>query len=115
MNDRTKTGLEVLKVAVVIGVLGDVLLRVMPWGLNVLLFNVAFAVGMFMLLKRRAPERLTAQTISLLGGLVFFASMFVVRDAVLLRIFDTFAIIGLLGVLFIPATGIAAKTAGVFH
>jgi hypothetical protein len=115
MNDRTRTGLEVLRVALVIGVLGDVLLRVVPWGLNVLLFNVAFAVGVFMLLKRRAPERLTAQTVSLLGALVFFASMFVVRDSVLLRMADTVAIIMLLGVLFIPATGIAAKTAGVFH
>ncbi len=115
MNARTKTGLEVLKAAVVIGVLGDVLLRVVPWGLNVLLFNTAFAVGLFMLLKRRAPERLTAQTMSLLGALVFFASMFVVRDSVLLRMADTVAIVMLLGVLFIPATGIAAKTAGVVH
>ena len=38
MNERTKIGLEILQAAVLLGVLGDVLLRAMPWGLNVFLF-----------------------------------------------------------------------------
>ena len=52
MNERTKSGLEILQVAAVLGMLGDVLLRGTPWGLNVLLFNLAFAAGMLMLLRR---------------------------------------------------------------
>jgi hypothetical protein len=115
MNSRTKTGLEILQVAVVLGVLGDVLLRQVPWGLNVLLFNLAFAGGLLMLLRRHAPERLTLQTYSLLGALVFFASMFVWRDSIELRVADTFAIITILGVLFLPTLKITARIAGVFQ
>ena len=115
MNQRTKTGLEILQVAVVLGILGDVLLRQTPWGLNVLLFNLAFAGGVLMLLRRHAPERLTKQTYALIGALVFFASMFVWRDSIQLRIADTFAIITILGVLFLPTLKISAQIAGVFQ
>jgi hypothetical protein len=115
MNERTKTGLEILQVAVGLGVLGDVLLRQTPWGLNVLMFNLAFAAGLLLLLRRHAPERLTGQTYPLLGALVFFASMFVWRDAIELRVADTFAIIAILGVLFLPTLKISAKVGGLFQ
>jgi hypothetical protein len=115
MNLRTKTGIEVLQVALVLGLLGDILLRAKPWGLNVFLFNTAFAAGMIMLLVRRAPERLNRQTIALLGALVFFAAMFVWRDAMELKIADTFAIIAILSVLFLPKLGVVTRLAGVFH
>ena len=115
MNQRTRTGLEILQVAAVLGVLGDVLLRVTPWGLNVLLFNVAFAAGMAMLLWRKAPQHLTRQTILLLGALVFFASMFVWRDSIELRVADTAAILAILSALFLSRMKVAARVAGVFH
>lgn len=115
MNERTKTGLEIVQVAVIVGVLGDVLLRAVPWGLNVLLFNAAFAAGMIMLLRRRAPEYLTRHAMALFGALIFFASMFVWRDSIELRFADTAAIITILSVLFLPRMKIATQTAGVFH
>jgi hypothetical protein len=115
MNSRTKIGLEILQVAVIIGLLGDVLLRQVPWGLNVLFFNLAFAGGVLMLLRRHAPERLTGTTYAMLGALVFFASMFVWRDSIQLRVADTFAIIVILGVLFLPTLKITARIAGVFQ
>jgi len=115
MNDRSKTAMQILQVAVGIGILGDILLRSTPWGFNVLLFNLAFAAGTLMLLWRHAPERLTRQTYALLAALVFFASMFVWRDSIELRIADTFAIIAILGVLFLPTLKVSAKVAGVFH
>lgn len=115
MSQRTKVGLEILQVAIGLGILGDVLLRQTPWGLNVLMFNLAFAVGVLMLLWRHAPERLTMQTYSLLGALVFFASMFVWRDSIQLRVADTFAIIVILGVLFLPTFKISAKVGGAFQ
>lgn len=115
MKERTKTGLEILQVAAIIGVLGDVLLRAMPWGLNVPLFNLAFAAGMLMLIRRRVPELLTLQTYALFGALVFFASMFALRDAPELRVGDTFAILAVLSVLFLPAMKVPARAAGVFH
>ena len=115
MNTRTKTGLEILQVGLAIGILGDVLLRQTPWGLNVLLFNLAFVAGVVMLLRRHAPERLTGTTYALLGAMVFFASMFVWRDSIQLRIADTFAIIVILGVVFLPTLKITARIAGVFQ
>ncbi len=112
MNGRTRPGLEILLVAAILGVCGDLFLRVTPWGLNVLLFNLAFAGGTFAMLWRHARERLTVQTYALIGALVFFASMFVWRDAIELRVADTFAIIVILGVLFLPTLQITAKVAG---
>ncbi len=115
MNERTKTGLKILQVALILGVAGDLLLRETPWGLNVLLFNLGFAGGTLLLLRHYAPERLTTQTYALLGALVFFASMFVWRDSIELRIADTSAIIVILGVLFLPTLRISAKVGGVFQ
>ncbi len=115
MNERTKTGLEIIQVAIVLGVIGDIFLRVTPWGLNVLVFNAAFAAGMIMLLRRRAPEYLTRQTYALFGALIFFASMFVWRDSVELRVADAFAILAVLSVLFLPKLKVPAQLAGVFH
>ncbi len=99
-------------VAAILGVCGDLFLRVTPWGLNVMLFSLAFVGGTFAMLWRHARERLTVQTYALLGALVFFASMFVWRDAIELRVADTFAIIVILGVLFLPTLQITAKVAG---
>ena len=115
MNERTRSGLKILQVALVLGVAGDILLRVTPWGLNVLLFNLAFAGGTLLLLWQHAPERLTRQTYALLGVLVFFASMFVWRDSIELRVADTFAIIVTLGVLFLPTLKVTARIGGAFH
>lgn len=115
MTNRTKTGFQILQVALGIGILGDVLLRETPWGLNVFLFNLAFVAGMFMLLKRRAPERLTAQTLSLLAAQIFFSAMFVWRDSIELRVADAFAIVAILAVVFVPKLNITAKVAGLFQ
>lgn len=115
MNTRTKTGLEILQVAIVLGLLGDILLRMKPWGLNALLFNVAFVAALVMLLRRHAPERLTLNAFGLMGAQLFFAAMFVWRDSNELKVVDTLAIVGILGVLFLPTLKISARVAGVFQ
>ncbi|MBA3769434.1 MAG: DUF4173 domain-containing protein [Blastocatellia bacterium] len=115
MTHRSKAAFEILLAAVVLGLLGNGLLRQTPWGLNVLLFNLAFAGALFVLLRRHAADRLTTQTYALLGALVFFASMFVWRDSNELRVADTFAIIGILGILFLPTLKVSTRIAGVIH
>jgi|CXWL01.1.fsa_nt_gi hypothetical protein len=115
MNETTKTGLNIIVAAIVVGVAGDLLLRETPWGLNVLLFNIAFVGGMISLMWRNAPEQLNLRTLALFGAQLFFASMFVWRDAIELRVADTFAIIAILSVLFLPKMKVAASVAGVFH
>ena len=106
MNTRTKTGLEILQAAAVIGLLGNLLLRQTPWGLNAFLFVTVFVVAMIAIAYWRRPEILTLRTVSLLGAMVFFASMFLIRDAEELLVWDTFAILIIMGVLMLPNFGI---------
>ena len=115
MNDKTKTGLEILQAAVLLGILGDVLLRVTPWGLNVFLFIGALVAAMTMLVLRRKQELWNAQTITLNIALVFFGAMFVWRDSMQLKVFDSLAILTILAVLTLPALKIKQQIAGVFH
>jgi hypothetical protein len=115
MNERTKTGLEILQAAVLLGVLGDVLLRQMPWGLNVLLFIGALVAAMAMLILRRKREFWNAQTIALNSALIFLAAMFVWRDSAELKTFDTLAILTILAILILPSLKIKTQIAGVFH
>jgi hypothetical protein len=51
VGERTKLGLGVLGVALALGGLGDVLLRVTPWGINFLIWVTAL-VGLTILLAR---------------------------------------------------------------
>lgn len=97
------------------GVLGDALLRVAPWGLNVFLWISALVTAMIMLTFRRRSESLTAQTISLHAALVFFAAMFLWRDSIELKILNALSILTILAILTLPALKIKTNLAGVFH
>ncbi|CAN5461626.1 hypothetical protein BH10ACI1_BH10ACI1_17620 [soil metagenome] len=115
MNERTKTGLEILQAAVLLGVLGDVLLRATPWGLNVLLFIGALVAAFVMLILRRRQELWNKQTIALNVALIFFAAMFVWRDSAELKIADFLAVLTILAVLSLSSLRIKMNSAGVFH
>ena len=115
MNERTKTGIEILWVAGLMGILGNVLLRETPWGLNATLFVTVFVAAMAMLVVRRKPEFLTRQNIALYGAMVFFAAMFSWRDSEELHVYDTLAIITIMGVLMLPALKLSMQNSGVFH
>ncbi len=115
MNEKTKTGLEILEAAILLGVLGDVLLRVTPWGLNVFLWIGALVAALVMLTLRRRSELLSRQTVALHGALIFFALMFVWRDSTELKVLNSLAVIGILSLLTLPALQIKASVAGVFH
>ncbi len=115
MNERTKTGLEILQAAVLLGVLGDVLLRQTPWGLNVLLFVGALVAAFVMLVLRRKQEFWNGRTIALNAALVFFGAMYVWRDSMELKVADFVAIFTILAVLSLPALKIKTNLAGVFH
>lgn len=115
MNERTKTGLEILMAAAAIGLLGNLLLRQTPWGVNAFLFVAVFVAAMIAVAYRRRPEILTLRSVSLMGAMVFFASMFLIRDAEELLVWDTFAILIIMGVLVLPNFGINQRVAGAFH
>lgn len=113
--DKTKTGLEILEAAVLLGVLGDSLLRATPWGLNVFLFITTLAAAIIGLTLRRKREFWSVQVASLHGALIFFAAMFLWRDSMELKILNTLAILTVLAVLTLPALKIKAQIAGVFQ
>ncbi len=115
MNEKTKTGLEILEAALLLGILGDVLLRVTPWGLNIFLLIGALVAAMLMLTLRRRSDFLSRQTIALHVALVFFAAMFVWRDSIQLKLLNSLAILAILSLLTLPALKIKAKIAGIFH
>jgi hypothetical protein len=115
MNERTKTGLEIIEAAILLGILGDAFLRATPWGLNVFLFVGALAATMLALVLRRKKEFWNFQTASLHGALIFFAALFVWRDSIELKLLNTLAILTILAVLTLPALKIKTQLAGVIH
>jgi len=115
MNEKTKTGLVILEAAMLMGILGDALLRVAPWGLNVFLWIGALAAAMLMLTLHRRSESLNVQIISLHGALIFFAAMFVWRDSTELKVLNTLSILTILAILTLPVFKIKINSAGIFH
>ncbi|HQU81841.1 MAG TPA: DUF4173 domain-containing protein [Pyrinomonadaceae bacterium] len=115
MNDKTRTGLEILQSAVLLGVLGDVLLRAAPWGINAFLFIGALVAAMTMLFLRRKQEIWNSQMFALNGALLFFAAMFIWRDSKELRAFDFLMILTILAILTLPAVQIKTRLAGLIH
>lgn len=115
MSGRSKFGFEVLFAAVGIGLSADYLLRAEVWGLNILVFNVMFFASLGVIAWRHRPDLLTKTNVSLTAAILFFASMFVVRAAEELLVFDTFAILALMGVLLLANLKITAHVGGAFH
>ncbi len=115
MKQRTRTGLEILLIAMLFGVFGNVMLRQTPWGLNAFLFVTVFTAAMAVTMLRNRPGLMTARTLGLQAAMLFFGAMFVVRDSIELRVYDTFAVIIIMGVLVLPNFGINQRIAGIFH
>ncbi|MDX6269266.1 MAG: hypothetical protein QOD28_489 [Acidobacteriota bacterium] len=93
MNRRTKLGLNVLEAALLLGVLGDALLRQTPWGLNVFLWAGALAAAMCALHGRsggRTSWRADGGWLLLPIG--FFAAAFAWRDSATLKFLDGLAL-----------------------
>jgi hypothetical protein len=93
MSNRTKLGLNILEAALLLGVLGDALLRQTPWGLNVFLWTGALVAAMYALHARhggRASWR--ADGGWLLVPIVFFAAAFAWRDSATLKLLDGLAL-----------------------
>lgn len=115
MNAKTRVGLEILEAALLLGLLGDALLRATPWGLNVLLWIGGLVSAMIALTLRRQRNLWTKQTIALHGALLFFAAGFVWRDSTTLQTLDVLAMLVLLAILSLPALKIQPQIAGLLH
>jgi hypothetical protein len=80
MDERTKLGLGVLGAALVLGSLGDWLLRATPWGINVLLW-VAVLAGVAVALSRWGRLEIAGGGRWLVPVAVFFAAAVAWRDS----------------------------------
>ncbi|HJR07751.1 MAG TPA: DUF4173 domain-containing protein [Pyrinomonadaceae bacterium] len=101
MCKRTKLGLNVLEAALLLGVLGDALLRQTPWGLNVFLWTGALVAAMSALHMRYGGARasLRADGGWLFAPLMFFAAAFAWRDSETLKLLDGLALFTALALL----------------
>ena len=92
---RAKLGLEIAAAGAVGGIVGDSLLRAMPWGLNVALGTTALVgAGAWLVRRHRVkhgPDTAWLAITALLLGLAFLR-----RDEATLAAFDTLALIGAL-------------------
>ena len=91
MGERTRLGLGVLGAALVLGGLGDALLRATPWGINFLLW-VAVLVGMAVLLAKSGRVPLEGEGRWLVVVALIFAAGVVLRDSLVVVLLDVLAV-----------------------
>lgn len=99
MTERTKQGLKVMEAAVLLGVLGDGLLRATPWGLNVLLWSGAIIVAAAILLSHRRRRALSGGGHWLLLSATMFAAAFAWRDSLTLNLLAALGLMVALGLM----------------
>lgn len=112
MNRRTRLGLSILEAAVLLGVLGDALLRATPWGINVLLWTGALAAAALALTPRSERASLTGASRLLLAAALFFAAAFAWRDSLTLKLLDAGALIIALSLMAWGARGGRVRLGG---
>ncbi|MGI4792049.1 MAG: DUF4153 domain-containing protein [Janthinobacterium lividum] len=96
MTQTTRLGLMLLPAALLIGLLGDALLRATPWGLNILLW-VGALLGVFWLLARRQQMWPTGEGIWLGIPALLLAGGLAWRDSGTLRAIDVCGLVCCLG------------------
>jgi hypothetical protein len=92
MDERTKLGLGVLGAALVLGLLGDLLLRATPWGINAFLW-VATLAGAAVVLSRWGRLEVAGGGRWLVPVAVFFAAALAWRDSPVVATLDVLAVL----------------------
>src|SRR2546430_8521531 len=92
MSGRPRLGLDILGAATLAGVLGDALLRAVPWGLNAFVCTVALIAAAWWLVRRHHVA-VTRDALWLAGAALLIASNFVARDATILHLFDAVGLV----------------------
>ena len=95
MSDKTKLGLGILGAAEILGLLGDLLLRATPWGVNVGIWVLAL-VGLAVALMVRSGVEARGQGRWLVAPLIVFAAFFAWRDSNTLAVINGLALLAAL-------------------
>lgn len=112
MTPATRTGLGALGAGLFVGVVGDLLLPVDPWGLNVLLcVSALVAAGAWVV--RRSDVTPSADTGWLVISALLLGAAFLRRDAEMLQVLDVLTLIGICGLAAAAASGVELRRAHV--
>lgn len=114
MSEPTKLVLKIFTSALLLGVLGDELLRAFPWGLNAAIWAAAFALIVVALAPFRR-EVLAGGGYWLLLPAAFFSFGLVWRDSLVLKSLNLFALAIVLSLLILRAQGRKVREAGFFE
>lgn len=113
MNTRTKLGLDVLEAALLLGLLGDALLRATPWGLNLLLWVAALTVAFVALLARWRHTAFKGEGRWLILPVIFGAAAFAWRDSATLNFLAFLMLLSALSLAMMRARGLRIRLAGI--
>jgi hypothetical protein len=105
-NDRTKMGLELIQAALLLGILGDAMLRAIPWGLNVFLAVAGVAGATVMLNNRWRRNSFRRRDAWLYVSLIVFSLSIAWRDSATLTALDILALLTVLALITLRATGL---------
>ncbi|HVF49755.1 MAG TPA: DUF4173 domain-containing protein [Pyrinomonadaceae bacterium] len=112
MKDSTKLGLGVLEAALLLGILGDALLRATPWGLNVFLWTASLVVAAWALARRKGLK-FGGDAYWLVPSLLLCAAAFAWRDSQVLKTLDFLTMLVLCTLAALAARGVRVRLAGV--
>src|SRR5512143_2628021 len=84
MSHTTKLPFTLFLTALILGGVGDILLRPTPWGVNVALWVLALSFGLATVAQWN-NLKLTGGGRWLIGPAVIFAAMFALRDSIMLN------------------------------
>lgn len=96
MDSQTRLGLELFAAALLLGVLGDTLLRATPWGLNACAWIGCLAMTGYGLATRWRSELVPIER-WLIVPVCAFALLYLGRDAGLLKLANTMAVLAACG------------------
>ena len=102
-----------MEAALLLGVLGDGLLRATPWGLNVLLWTGAIVIAVVVLLAHRRRRALSGEGHLLLLSAILFAAAFAWRDSLTLNWLAALGLVVSLGLMAWRARRGRIRLAGV--
>lgn len=112
LPSRNRLGLTILCLALPLGVLGDQVLRAMPWGLNLTVCVIALVVaGAWVVHRHRIPVSADAPWLAL--TVLLCAVAFVRRDSLTLRALDLVALAVFLGFAALAVQGASLRLRGV--
>jgi hypothetical protein len=107
-EERARLAGRTLGDALLLGIVGDALLRVSYWGANMTAWSIAIVLAMVTLARRRS-EPLSPDARWLLVPALALSLMFVLRDSEELVAYNTLTLIGTLGLLAAAIEGSRAR------